>query len=563
MKQEFLLTTETPDRMNGVQTKGHAHDVLNNGGATSSHAFSSAYSEQLDKLDKSKNSSLSSSADAPNVNPVTEKKAEINVAKDGNILPDEKSKMTQIVLEQLIHEHPELDRDDVKETLAPLIDKLVATLVDDGELALESTAVAGKDLGDSDIINQTISFIEPIIAAGQLVVATEVDIAKLTNANAGKAAESSAGNGLTGIANKIEVIPPNSLPQQTLKNNPTGENSENIRPGLLQSTLVHSVIAQLRAIFANEHSNMADKKNGAGEPVSRLVKTVRPELTMLAEDQKQPSLLKMKESQNKGLLDSEQQNDGAIKLRPDILEALARKQEQRRDVSARDLSPEQVSNNKLVKLDTQEIEKVGQWLESTKRGQAEIVSASTKPVTVRDFTIPTVNTTVLTGTTATSTASAMKSEIAMPLMDIQPTLHSKAWGQVVSSRVIWMAREGVQHARLQLNPASLGSVEVRVNVHHDQANIHFIAHSSATRDAIEQALPRLRESLTENGLELTNADVSQQAFEQEGSDDEQHDLDNGEHNTSQISVTNEVAEEDMVLNELEQRPQQAGVSIYA
>ena len=73
-------------------------------------------------------------------------------------------------------------------------------------------------------------------------------------------------------------------------------------------------------------------------------------------------------------------------------------------------------------------------------------------------------------------------------------------------------------------------------MHHDQANVTFIAQSAVTRDAIEQALPRLRESFAQNGLELTNADVSQQSFGQSGENNqEEAGLNSGamQHNLSQ------------------------------
>lgn len=128
-----------------------------------------------------------------------------------------------------------------------------------------------------------------------------------------------------------------------------------------------------------------------------------------------------------------------------------------------------------------------------------------------------VSTTALAAVTAggnTPISSAVSS--GQPTLDIQPALQSEAWGRVLSSRVVWMAREGVQQASLKLNPANMGPVEVKLHMHNDQANISFIAQHATTRDALEQALPRLRESFQENGMQLAHADVSQQSFSQAG-----------------------------------------------
>lgn len=116
---------------------------------------------------------------------------------------------------------------------------------------------------------------------------------------------------------------------------------------------------------------------------------------------------------------------------------------------------------------------------------------------------------------------------AQPTLNLQPALQSEAWSRVLSSRVIWMAREGVQQASLKLNPANMGPVEVKLHMHNDQASISFIAQHAATRDALEQALPRLRESFQENGMELAHADVSQENFSQADAQDNNKTTNNG------------------------------------
>ena len=82
-----------------------------------------------------------------------------------------------------------------------------------------------------------------------------------------------------------------------------------------------------------------------------------------------------------------------------------------------------------------------------------------------------------------------------------------AWGQGLAERVSWMAREGVARADLALNPPRLGPLEIRLRMDGDQVTLNFVSQSSQVRDALEQALPRLREYLAEGGLELADADI--------------------------------------------------------
>ncbi|WP_405241372.1 flagellar hook-length control protein FliK [Lentisalinibacter salinarum] len=80
----------------------------------------------------------------------------------------------------------------------------------------------------------------------------------------------------------------------------------------------------------------------------------------------------------------------------------------------------------------------------------------------------------------------------------------------VAERVVWMAGQKLDRAQIRLNPAHLGPISVDVSVGEDGANITFTAQHAVTREALEQALPRLREMFNGSGLALAGADVSGQ-----------------------------------------------------
>ena len=88
-----------------------------------------------------------------------------------------------------------------------------------------------------------------------------------------------------------------------------------------------------------------------------------------------------------------------------------------------------------------------------------------------------------------------------------------------SNQITWMVKEGVKHASLRLNPPELGPIEVRVNLTQSDAVVSFVANHEAVREAIDAALPRLRQMLAVNGLNLADVDVS------EGADDNKADTD--------------------------------------
>jgi flagellar hook-length control protein FliK len=85
----------------------------------------------------------------------------------------------------------------------------------------------------------------------------------------------------------------------------------------------------------------------------------------------------------------------------------------------------------------------------------------------------------------------------------------------LTARMKLLVRDGIREARLQLHPAELGRLQVTISTDGDQARVSFIAETVAARDAIEQSLPRLREMLEQNGLQLAQSDVGQQGMAQD------------------------------------------------
>jgi len=84
---------------------------------------------------------------------------------------------------------------------------------------------------------------------------------------------------------------------------------------------------------------------------------------------------------------------------------------------------------------------------------------------------------------------------------------SPRFGAAFGERVSWMVREGLQNAELTLNPPDLGPIRIALSMEKDAASFGFNATHAQTRAAIEQALPRLRELLAEQGLSLGHTSI--------------------------------------------------------
>ncbi len=93
---------------------------------------------------------------------------------------------------------------------------------------------------------------------------------------------------------------------------------------------------------------------------------------------------------------------------------------------------------------------------------------------------------------------------------ITTMLGSNGWQEEFSQKISWLSTQQSHAATLHLNPPELGPLDVVLNISDNQATALFTSPHSAVRDAIESALPKLRESLADNGIMLGNATVSDQ-----------------------------------------------------
>lgn len=94
---------------------------------------------------------------------------------------------------------------------------------------------------------------------------------------------------------------------------------------------------------------------------------------------------------------------------------------------------------------------------------------------------------------------------------LSPRVGTPAWDNALGQKIVWMVGGAEQTASLSLNPPDLGPLQVVLNVTNDQADATFIAAQPEVRQAIEAAMPKLREMMGEAGIQLGQANVSAQA----------------------------------------------------
>lgn len=115
---------------------------------------------------------------------------------------------------------------------------------------------------------------------------------------------------------------------------------------------------------------------------------------------------------------------------------------------------------------------------------------------------------------------------ALPWSDTSPTAASRApapaelaqtvatpmgqgaWADDLGERILWLTQREISAAQLRLNPEHLGPVNVDIRVDSEGTSIQFTAHNAGTREAIEAAVPKLREMFGAQQLPLTEVAVT-------------------------------------------------------
>ncbi|UPW20013.1 flagellar hook-length control protein FliK [Agarivorans sp. TSD2052] len=81
----------------------------------------------------------------------------------------------------------------------------------------------------------------------------------------------------------------------------------------------------------------------------------------------------------------------------------------------------------------------------------------------------------------------------------------------LNQRVQYMLSQGMQKAEIRLDPAELGSMHIRLQMNQDQqVSVQIQVQNPQAREALEQTMPRLREMLQQQGIELGQSHVNQQ-----------------------------------------------------
>ena len=89
-----------------------------------------------------------------------------------------------------------------------------------------------------------------------------------------------------------------------------------------------------------------------------------------------------------------------------------------------------------------------------------------------------------------------------------PTFGDAAWPQSMASQLAFMQVHRQSSAELQLNPAELGGLHVKLDVDNGAVNASFVCQHQAVAELVQDSMPRLRDAMQQGGMQLAQTTVS-------------------------------------------------------
>ena len=142
------------------------------------------------------------------------------------------------------------------------------------------------------------------------------------------------------------------------------------------------------------------------------------------------------------------------------------------------------------------------------------VSAAASTTSAAPTTTPGTDAVAASGATAPASSGAAGPEApAAPVAEatLRAPFDGVEFAPAFGSQIAHFALDGVEHARVHLNPAEMGPIAMQLSMDGTQVRVELVADQSATRQALEQSLPALAGALREAGFTLAGGGVFQQA----------------------------------------------------
>lgn len=96
-----------------------------------------------------------------------------------------------------------------------------------------------------------------------------------------------------------------------------------------------------------------------------------------------------------------------------------------------------------------------------------------------------------------------------PQFTMNTHINQPEWSTDFSKRIQFMINSDIKNAELRLDPPELGRINIKISMNQDQASVTFTSAHGNVRESIENSIPRLRELLSDAGIQLGDANINE------------------------------------------------------
>ena len=122
------------------------------------------------------------------------------------------------------------------------------------------------------------------------------------------------------------------------------------------------------------------------------------------------------------------------------------------------------------------------------------------------------------GGATSSNAKAAESGLTTAQRSELHQAQAEKMGQAIGQRMLSEMEKGHWHLKMMLKPANLGNIEVEMRLRNGELDANFTASQAATRDLLQDGLPKLKDTLTQMGMDVANMNIGGGSGQKNGGD---------------------------------------------
>lgn len=173
----------------------------------------------------------------------------------------------------------------------------------------------------------------------------------------------------------------------------------------------------------------------------------------------------------------------------------------------------------------------------------------------------TTNHHLLQSAIANNTTSIQSVVANSPIISLPVAVDQPQWQESLAQQIILFKRHNIEQAEIRLNPEELGSLQIKLSMHDGKMQLHMAAAVGVVKGILESALPFLRTSLAEQGIELQQTEVTDFTTMMENDQSSQFQQ---QFSASHQDTVNILSDNEVLLDPTLPKPNnQEGLSVFA